>query len=301
MSKVFEIVTQKIMEQLTQGIVPWRKPWKGGRGPCNISGREYNGINFFYLSLMPFETPVYLTLNQIKEMGGTIKESERKNHFPVFYWSFKVYTEDRNGSKLDKPRRSFIFRYTTVWNIEQVDGIKLPKKFTEKLEPVDMLATAEATIAGYKDGPAIKVKKGGDRACYSPVTDIVTTPHRDQFNSPEEYYSVMFHELGHSTGHAKRLNRKEINDPIIFGSHDYSVEELVAEMTAAFLCAHCAVDNTLTLSNSAAYIGGWMRKLKEDPAILTVAAGRAQKAASYILGKLEEKSEPNDAELAQAA
>ena len=109
------------------------------------------------------------------------------------------------------------------------------------------------------------------------------------YAKPESYYSVLFHELAHSTGHASRLNRKEVTDPIAFGSHDYSLEEMVAELTAAFLCAEAGIDNTV--ENSAAYIAEWHKVLSADPKLFWIAAGRAQKAADYILGRGKDENQ----------
>jgi antirestriction protein ArdC len=282
---VFEIVTDRIVKLLESGTVPWRRPWDNGvDAPRNIDGYEYNGINFFLLSMLPFKTPVYLTLNQIKKKGGTIKEGENKNHAPVFYWRMNTYDKDKSGNPLSSPVSIPMARYTQVWNIEQVDGIELPKRFAQRaMRQFTAIESAEKLVANYKDSPAIS--HGGNRACYTPVLDKVTMPEKDSFKSPGEYYSTLFHELGHSTGHAKRLNRKELMDGNFFGSHDYSVEELVAEMSAAYMAAHCGIDNTL--ENSAAYIASWSKKLRDEPRMLMTAAARAQKAFKHIAGAQE--------------
>ena len=141
------------------------------------------------------------------------------------------------------------------------------------------IPAAENIVAGFS-GP--KVTEGGNRACYQASLDRVTVPAKGQFASEGEYYSTLFHELAHSTGHKSRLDRKEVGAST-FGSEPYSVEELTAELTSAFLCHEAGIDNTL--ENSAAYIQGWMAKLKDDPKAFITAAGRAQKAADFILGK----------------
>lgn len=283
--KVFEIVTQRICDLLEKGTVPWRKPWKnvsGQNAPCNIMGYPYTGINFFLLSCMAHATPVYLTFNQIKKKGGKIKAGEEKNHFPVFFWKWLNIEDKNSGDEKTIP----MCRYYQVWNIEQVEGIELPKRFQiEKSTTalVKLNEIADSLINNYKDGPEVKVQ--GNQACYFPTTDKVHMPARDQFLGDNEYYSVLFHELTHSTGHQSRLNRKELMAPTYFGSHDYSTEELCAEMGAAFMCAHCGIDNTV--ENSAAYIQGWLKKLKSDPKMLMMAAARAQKAFYHIAGQPE--------------
>lgn len=278
MSKVYQIVTDKIVELLDKGEVAWQKPWKGDAiRPFNAAtGYEYNGGNFFFLSMFGYAMPAFLTLNQIKKAGARIKAGEEKKHFPVFYAKW-MDAKDSNGKDYQYP----IFRFTLVWNVEQVEGYKLPKR-CQRVTAHDPIEAAESIVKGYKDGPKIDVKQSA-HACYSPLFDTVTMPQLGQFSKPESYYSTFFHELGHSTGHAKRLNRKEVTDPTHFGSHDYSVEEMVAELTAAFLSSVAGIDNTI--ENSAAYIAGWKSKLKDDTKLFWTAAQRAQKAADLILGR----------------
>jgi antirestriction protein ArdC len=277
-SNVMQYLTDRVITMLKEGKVPWRRPWKGSMAPCNISGRKYNGINFFLLSMLGFETPVFLTFNQIKKMGGTIKDGEEKKHVPVYFWKINTYTEDRFGNVLNDPRKIPLCLYTRVYNISQVDGIELPARFQTKREALPVLDAAQAIVDGYKDCP--QVTHGGNRACYSPVLDKISMPIKENFINAESYYATLFHEMAHSTGHAKRLNRKEVMDPIVFGSHDYSQEELVAEMGAALACAHAGIDNTL--DNSVAYIASWLDKLSNDPKVLMMAASRAQKAFDHI-------------------
>jgi antirestriction protein ArdC len=122
---------------------------------------------------------------------------------------------------------------------------------------------------------------GHDKAFYRPVTDSIHLPDRNSFDSAGEYYSTLFHEMTHSTGHQSRLNRSTLTEVVPFGSETYSKEELVAEFGAAFLCAHAGIENTV--SNSAAYINGWLKKLRSDPKLAILAASQGQKAADYIL------------------
>lgn len=287
---VFDIVTEKVVEFLEKGTIPWRKPWNGvdgGNSPINITGRGYNGINFFLLSCLGFDSPIFLTFKQIQERGGKIKEGEEKKHFPVFFWAFNKYSTDKNGNPLPEARTIPMCRYYLVWNIEQTT-LEVPEKLkSDQTKSVianyGTIEAAETVVNGYKNAPKITVKDGSNVACYYPTTDIVNVPHKNQFHSLEEYYGVLFHELTHSTGHASRLNRKELMAGTYFGSHDYSVEELVAEMGAAFLCNHVGINNTI--ENSAAYIKGWLSKLKSDPKMLMTAASRAQKAFERITGK----------------
>lgn len=298
--KVFDIVNQHVEKALKNGTVPWRKPWKPGvNAPMSIAGYAYHGINFFLLSMLPFASNVYLTFNQIKKHGGRIKKGEEKNHHPIFFWLPLKAKDDRAGNPLPdgEERKILMFRYTRVWNFEQVEGVTLPKRFTAERPTVDPIEACEDIVKNYKDGPTIVIKDT-DRACYYPALDRVHNPKIEQFSKREEYYSTLFHELAHSTGHKSRLNRKELMDGNYFGSHDYSIEELVAEMGAAYICAHVGISNA-TLDNSAAYISGWLDKVKRDPKLFATAASRAEKAFQRIVGKVEEAEETE--ELAEAA
>lgn len=281
--KVFEIVTERITKLMEQGTVPWRKPWDASASaPQNIGGWNYNGINYFMLGMMGYEVPVFLTLKQINDAGGRLKvdaEGKKESGLPVFFFKRLTFTKDKaTGLDLENPRTIPLLRYTLVWNIAQVDGVKLPKRFEKKGREFTTIEAAEQVVKGYANGP--QVAHGGNRACYSPNLDKVQMPTKESFHKEESYYSTLFHEFSHSTGHKSRLDRKKGMENISFGSHDYSEEELVAEMGAAFLCAHCGIDNTL--ENSAAYLQGWMKSFKDEPKMLMFAAAKAQKAFNLI-------------------
>lgn len=283
MSKtVYEIVTEKVLETMAAGVIAWRKPWNANAvRPCNAeSMRPYSGGNMFLLGMLPFATPAFLTFNQIKKAGATIKAGEEKKHYPVFYWKWLEKKNDVTG----KVEKIPMLRYFLVWNVEQLDGYEMNPKLNPQGDAFnhDPIAAAEKIAQGYDNAPEVVIAKT-NRACYYPQLDKINAPELSQYANPQEYYSTLFHEMAHSTGHKSRLNRKEVNDPITFGSHDYSLEEMVAELTAAFLCAESGLDNTI--ENSAAYIKGWHSKLSSDPKLFWTAAGRAQKAADHILGR----------------
>ncbi len=160
-----------------------------------------------------------------------------------------------------------MLRYYLVWNVEQCEGLDLPAL---EHQQVDVIARAEAIVAAMPHSPKINFD-GGDKAYYRPDNDSIHLPGRNSFDSAGEYYSTLFHELSHSTGHESRLNRQTLTEVVPFGSETYSKEELVAEFGAAFLCAHSGIENTV--NNSAAYIGGWLKKLRSDPKLAVLAAG----------------------------
>jgi len=275
MSKVYDKIAERISEALKNGTCPWRKTWKGATAPCNISGRKYSGANFFILSLAGYTNPVFMTFNQIRKSGGNVIKGQKG--WPVIFWKFLETKDKVTGDKVTFP----MLRYFTVFNIEQTEGVKLPKKLeiVERTD-VEVVDAAQAIIDGYVEGPTVETT--GSRAFYTPKKDQVTMPKQASFESDNSYYSVMFHELGHSTGHSTRLNREKGMTEICFGSHEYSKEELVAELTAAFLCGVSGIDNTL--DNSAAYIANWMKSLTDNPKWFIQAAGKAQKAANFIQG-----------------
>lgn len=281
---VYEIVTERILALLEQGTIPWRKPWSETNGPVaalNIRGTIYRGANRALLPALGHESPVWLTYKQAREYGGHVRTGEKST--PIVFW---LFDDKRPGEADPDPEATtrhtrVMFRYYPGFNLDQTEDVSVPPatlaKLADRPEP-EPIAAAEAIVAGYKGAPV--VYHYGNRAFYDPAGDRVVTPGQETFTTPEHYYSTLFHELGHSTGHESRLARDIKN---VFGDHLYSQEELVAELTASFLAAEAGIDAP-TLTNSAAYIASWMRALQNDPRLFTVAAGRAQKAADHILG-----------------
>lgn len=293
-AEVKEIVVARLLEAMEKGVCPWRKPWKSvNTRPCNISGRKYSGINWFILTMMPYVQPVFMTFKQAQAMGGNVKKGEKG--IPVVFWKMLVKEDKATGTKETIP----MMRYYTVFNIEQTEGVTLPKKFAPREDGPEFnpIAAAEAIWDGMPNRPT--VKHGGDRASYLPPVDEIHMPNRADFTVAEEYYSTLFHEGSHSTGHKSRLNRKEVMGAICFGSMDYSLEELVAEMSAAMLCAEAGIDAPV-LENSAAYLRSWYAKLSKDPGMLITAAARAQKAADYILNPAKDETPQDETEEALA-
>ena len=275
---VYQIITDRIIEIMEQGIVPWRKPWNIGceTGPLNlISKKHYQGINCFLLSCHNFGSPYWLTYKQALGLGGKINKGEKGT--PVIFW--KMY--DKEDPESDNGICTIPFlRYYTVFNTEQCKNIIIPTPEISTWVEHDPIEAAEVVIIGMPNRPAVEL--GGTRACYSPALDLVRVPELFRYEQAEEYYSTFFHELAHATGHESRLNREGITGNHFFGDLVYSREELVAEMTAAFLCGHIGIA-TATLQNSAAYIQSWIKVLRGDKRLAITAAAQAQKAADYIL------------------
>lgn len=272
MSKVYEIVTQKLIDKLEQGVAPW-KHYTGRVGfPKNYaSGKAYSGINTWMTSLEVMEhkypSNEWLTFKQCVELGGQVKKGSKST--PILFCAKK---------ERDDGTESFCVRFYSVFNIAQCEGLESKDAPTTNISTIEK---ADSIINKMPQRPNI-VHKPSSGAYYSPMRDEVTMPESYTCSS-EEYYSVLFHELAHSTGHESRLKRESLTKIQAFGDHEYSKEELVAEMTAAFLCAESGIEQK-TLDNSAAYCAGWLKKLKNDRSMLIQAASQATKAANFILG-----------------
>ena len=300
-SSVYEIVTEKILASLAKGVVPWRKPWSATYAgeatlPRNaVSNRPYSGINFLLLSMAPYTEQRWLTYGQAQDLGGHVNAGEKSTL--ITFWKI-TEAEDAEG----QPKTNFLLRYYQVFNVEQCSGLTKLKTIRPPDKAFDPIQEAETIFDQMPHRPALD-HKGGDRAYYIPSQDVVHLPIREAFKKGSDFYSTLFHELGHSTGHKSRLDRFSEKEaaPAVFGSPVYSREELVAEFCSAYICATAGIDSTI--ENSAAYIKSWMRVLKDDPKMAVTAAGRGQRAADYILGNLsaEEEKEPTTAMVVQAA
>jgi len=285
---VYQIITDRLVAIMEQGVIPWRKPWNTGSegGPLNlVSKRHYQGINCFLLACYgsSFGSPYWLTYNQALSLGGNVRKGEKGT--PVIFW--KLY--DREDPESDNGILTVpVLRYYTVFNVQQCEDIPIPEPEGSTWAEHDPIEAAEAVILAMPNRPFIEI--GGTRACYSPSRDFVHVPELFRYEHAEEYYSTFFHELAHATGHESRLNREGVTVPHFFGDAVYSREELVAEMTAAFLCGHTGIEN-VTLNNSAAYIQSWIRTLRGDRKLAIIAAAQAQKAADYILNRKSNQDE----------
>ncbi len=288
---VYSIVTERIIEKLEAGTIPWHKPWRSIGAPQNlVSKKSYRGINVWLLTMQGYISPYWATLRQINELGGRVRKGEKST--PVVFWRIYVDgVEVRANSDQHEPehepeegqgRRRFVLRYYSIFNTEQCE---LPASVSEKLafpeqRQLDPIEACEKILTGMPNPP--EIVHAGDQAFYSPITDRITMPPRGLFENAEEYWSTFWHEAGHASGHRKRLNRDSITEAAPFGSATYSVEEIVAEMTAAYLCGITGIENR-TIDNSAAYVAGWLRQLRDQRKLIIHAAAQAQRACDYIL------------------
>ena len=239
------------------------------------SKRPYRGINCFLLNISGYSSPYWATLNQINKLGGRVVKGQKST--PVVFWKWLEIEDQETGEKVEKP----FLRYYRVFNLEQTTGIEAPESDKSKEIEFTPIERCEGLIQNMPNKPMGQHKH--QAAWYKPSLDLVNMPKPETFESEEEYYSTFFHELAHSTGHPSRLNRPTLTEMAPFGSTNYSKEELVAEMTAAMLCGATGIDNK-TIDNSAAYVQGWLKKLKNDQRLVVLAAAQAQKAADYIQG-----------------
>lgn len=315
------MVTDRVIASLKEGKVVWRKTWKSGEAPTLpvslSSGKTYRGWNCVWLWWMgdKYDSNIWGTYNQIKAKGGQIRSGEKANDQTVIYWSPKIICGGKGGDEgcghfYNKSRASLsthkcpkckkawdpktdtqtlIVKEHKVFNTDQADWDEGKNPYKPSLKPVKPLTNGEVAIASldlvspYIEGEGITLKHGGNRAYYSPPMDLIKMPNQTDFINGEAYAMTLYHEVTHSTGHENRLNRKGVTDPIQFGSHNYSYEEMVAEIGSQMMGALVGHQTDATIENAKAYCQNWAEKLKEDPKLIINAAQSAQKAIDMIL------------------
>lgn len=289
---IYKAVSDRIIAALEAGdVAPWQRPWKlSGGFPVNIkNGRHYRGVNVLLLMLEGYDDPRWGTYKAIQGAGGQVRKGE--HHTQIVFWK----RVERKNPKEGEDRAYRMLRTYQVFNAKQVDGLPdLPVEVEREFTPIQ---EAERIVNGYvwtsgskingglavdriNQGLGPMVKIGYDRAAYSLREDSIEMPRPQQFVSDEAYYTTLFHELVHSTGAEKRLKRIET---ALFGSDPYAREELVAEIGASFLGGIAGFESAVG-DESAAYVSGWLEKIKQDPKLVVQAAAQAQKAADLILG-----------------
>lgn len=296
---IYEAVTDKIIAQLEAGVIPWRKPWiyrgKGNQkrmyeGAYNrVSGVSYSPLNQMLLS----NIGEYASYKQWIEAGG--KPQKNKSEIVVFWKIYPKTVKDEEGN--EKNIKIPLLRYINVWHVSNVEGVEpkpipdemeIRKKLECQLKPCEQI---EEILSSYYKRENISVfDEYGNRAYYDPGLDEIHVPIMNQYKIVEKYYSTKSHETIHSTGHKTRLDRfKSTGVKASFGSESYSEEELVAEMGACFLLAHCGIDTEVIYQNSAAYLNGWATALKayrrngDSKKLIVNASKNAKKAIEYIL------------------
>jgi antirestriction protein ArdC len=276
-----ELIADKIIESLELNQIPWKKPWTA-LSPKNLSTmKEYRGINHILLSMIPTKYPYFMTFNQVKELGGSVKKGSKS--VPVFFYSPVTKKEvDKETLEVDE-RSYYLMKQYSVFTLEDVTGIEVEQFIVPEIE-FQPVMQAENLVNAFLESQGLKIYPA-QNAAYSPNQDHIVMPQKDQFHSVDSYYSTIFHEMIHSTGSEKRLKRAgfSIGEYHRFGSKGYAFEELVAEFGAAMLASYCGVDTSLESGQNAAYIKSWMKNIKEDPTICYKAASKAQSAVDFIL------------------
>jgi len=270
---IYDIVTERILKQLESGVIPWRKTWRGAMPINYVSRKQYRGIN---LLLLPHGGE-WLTFKQAKDMGGTVKKGE-KSSMIVFYKTLEK--ENEEGEKKKIP----YLQYSNVFHLSQCEGIESKMEDVFIDETLSPIQKGEDIIAEYvkRSGVTIRHVEGGYSASYRQSDDSVTMPSKGQFASIEEYYSTMFHELAHSTGHKNRLNRFLEN--MSYGGETRSREALIAEISTCFTMNVAGIEVPETFENSVAYIQSWSKFLRNDKTAIVSASGKAQASTNLILG-----------------
>ena len=297
---IYQEVTDRIIQQLEQGIIPWHKPWKMSglsiKGATDlrklafnrITKTAYSALNQMLLS----RVGEYASYKQWQNVGGKVKKGA-KAEIVVFWKWIETKTKDPKTDE-DKLVKIPFLRYYQVFHIDDVDGVK-PLTFEEVKEPsetaFDPEEQAEELMNAYQEREDISIRYGGNSAFYAPMQDYIQLPERYQFGKKaSEFYSTAFHEIVHSTGHKDRLDRE--NFFAGFGSENYSKEELVAEIGSAGLLNLLNIETASTFTNSVAYIQSWVKTLRNDKKMIVQASSKAEKAVRYIIdGRDEEQIE----------
>jgi antirestriction protein ArdC len=279
---IYQTVTDRILKQLDAGVIPWRKTWTAGMPKSLTTGKEYRGVNILVLATAEFTSRYWVTYREALRLCGHVRKGERAT--PVIYWKWRTPAElarraEQTGKEAVAPCVPFT---SAVFNLDQVEGVARPEDDVPR-RANEHFDIADQVLAIMPDKPEIVHQVGADPR-YSPRLDRITLPHLGQFESGAEYYATLFHELAHSTGHPKRLDRFAQVEGDRF--ERYSFEELVAEFGAAFLCAFTGLDNPAGEALHASYIKGWSDALRKDQRLLIRAASAAQRAADFIRGKV---------------
>lgn len=294
MNKVYGYVQEHIIKQLEDAIkngtgAPWQKPWIGFGRPRNyITQRPYRGIN---LLLLP-KNGEYLSMKQIKDLQAKdknvhLKKGSKSNM--VVLWKFpnsKKDTDDIADILIEedstKEYKSPLFKYFNVYHVSNVEGLETHDNIIQNNNIVTN-NEVDSFIKRFSKEVCLNTELGSNKAYYSALFDSINLPDIKQFKNQEEFYSTLFHEMIHSSGHETRLNRfNKSADQFIFASESYSKEELVAEIGAAMLMSQFNIDTEISTQNSISYLQGWLSKISSDIGFVTFAAQQAEKAINFI-------------------
>jgi antirestriction protein ArdC len=277
--EIYQAITDRFIEQLKRGTVPWRKPWFSIQNI--VSRKPYRGINALLLGSTDYQSPFWISFKQALDLGGHVKKGEKST--PVIYYKI-LEKRDEAGNLIvradGRPARTPFVRWANVFNLDQTEGIQA-SAITATLSVTQPNEKAAAIVEKAKLCP---IHHAGFAACYSPKDDVIRIPAPSTFHSQEDYYHSLYHELIHASGHSSRLDREGVTQRARFGSERYSKEELIGELGAAFLSNEAGILDSVRFENSAAYLASWIQKLENDPRMIVSAASQAQRASDFIMG-----------------
>lgn len=278
-TSLYAEITADIIKQVESGAMPWIKPWKASNAIGSnldrniVTQKPYQGINRFLLGMIGmmrgYNTPVWGTFNHWQGLGATIKKGEKGSKI-VF---FKPVAKGQPDAEGNEAKGYAVLKSYYVFNVDQIDGITIKTQEPIVTKPFDAIEAAEHRIVQT----GAKIFHGGDSAYFMPSRDIIQLPFPHDFSAPCHYYATAFHELGHWTSDKARCDRDISKGR--FGNPEYAFEELVAELTAAFLCQDYGIAGEL---RHAGYVANWLKAMREESKAIFKAAALAQKAADYI-------------------
>lgn len=282
---IYQTTTDQILEAMETSTGKGRRLWESQASlPLNLAtGKPYSGMNVLILWAAglrrAYTSPYWITFKQAADAGGQVRRGEHGQRC-IFY---KTWTAEKQNVETGEAEtvKGAVLKSFVVFNLDQIDGIERPK--TTERPAFEILAEAERLL---QLAPA-PVKEGGPMACYIPSRDEIRLPPRETFVDREAFYSTAYHEMTHSTGHKDRLARSLGTR---FGSDAYAMEELIAELGAAFLCAGIGI-LPATRADHADYLKSWIKVLKEDKRAIFTASAAASKAAAYILARDQTQTE----------
>ena len=269
---IYAEITNRMIAEMEAGEIPWKRPWMAaGRAISHTTGKAYSLLNQMLLG----RSGEYITFNQCQQEGGHIRKGEKARI--VVFWKWLEKKDEETEEVTQVP----YLRYYNVFHIDQCEGITA-KHAEMQAHPANADDAAEAIITDYAQREGVTIEhRAGDSAFYQPSTDRIVLPLLAQFAETAEYYGTAFHEMVHSTGHAKRLAR--LDTTANFGGEEYSKEELIAEIGSAALVHHAGLETPSSFTNSTAYVQNWLTALKNDKRFIVRAAGKADKAVNFIL------------------
>lgn len=313
---VADKITSRIIEALEQNKIPWLKTWtsKDGMSPISLStGKQYQGFNRFWLGFAgeEYNSNIWGTFNQIKAKKGMVNKGEKAT--PIIFYQPTLICGGNNDSKgcgkfypkknrqksankcpscqkdTDGADKEILnMRNYNVFNTQQATWEEGKDPYTTSPKPKvltngEVAVEAVKIVDSYINNESVTLNHGSSYAAYNPTMDKIIMPDATEFINGESYAVTLYHEVIHSTGHEDRLDRKGITDLNAFGSHEYSYEEMIAEMGSQMLALEVGHETENTVENAKAYCQGWMKVLKGNSKFIIQASASAQKAVNLVL------------------